>query len=181
MQFQNLREMNHQLLIHFGQCEAERVKLMRELSAYPESMLDHKPSPERWSVNQILIHLLTSEQLTLAYLKKKSLGVDQVKDAGPRESLKIFLLILSQRLPMKFKAPAVVLAHTPATVPLESLAAQWEILRREMQDFLETIRDEHLKRLIYKHPVAGRLDVIQCLTFMREHFLHHLRQIKLLL
>lgn len=173
--------MNHQLLNHFGKCETDRVKLILELSGYPETRLAHKPTSERWSVNQILIHLLTSEQMTLAYLKKKSLGVDQVRDSGPIESLKILLLILSQRLPMKFKAPGVLVAHTPATVPLAILAPQWETLRREMQDFLETIRDEHLNRLIYKHPVAGRLDVIQCLSFMREHFRHHLSQIKLLL
>ena len=170
--------MNTQLLHRFETLERDRIILLKDLSDWPATKLCYSADPRKWSVNQTLLHLLTSEQLTLRYLKKKSLAMDQLKHSGPTESLKMVLLVISQRLPfMKFKAPAILLEATPQYLDMPDLMNQWDELRFDLKDFLGRIGDQDVTRLVYKHPVAGRLNLIQCLLFMREHFHHHLQQI----
>jgi hypothetical protein len=174
--------LNSIVKIHFDQLEKDRVSLLLSLAEVSYETLSASPTKDRWSINQILIHLLTSEQLTLAYLRKKSLGVKTLKNSGGWEWLKMQLLKWSQRLPfLKYNAPKHLVAHTPETVPLEELDRRWTLHRIELRNFLDTIEETDLHKLIYKHPVAGRFDVIQCLMFMREHYHHHLPQIKRLL
>lgn len=91
------------------------------------------------------------------------------------------ILKLSQRFPFKFKAPAYLVEHTPTSEPLTDLAQRWNAEREKLRKFLEEITDENLYKLVYKHPVAGRLNVLQALDFMIEHFHHHLPQINRLL
>ena len=111
-------------------------------------------------------------------MKKKSLGVDQLANSGILEELKMIVLKISQRLPLRFRAPELVVKNTPAPVPLPELVTRWNDSRIEFKGFLDTVKEENLGKLIYKHPIAGRLNVIQCVIFLHEHFLHHLPQIK---
>ena len=174
--------MNSILENHFTQLEEDRISLLASLAVVPEKTLSLSPAKGKWSINQILTHLLTSEQLTLAYLKKKSLGVDSLKNSGAWELLRMEILKWSQRLPfLKYNAPKHVVANTPEALPLGELERRWNSIRLELQAFLGTVKDKDLRKLIYKHPVAGRFDIVQCLIFMREHCRHHLPQIKRLL
>jgi hypothetical protein len=172
---------NNKLKVLYEQLENDRDRLMTELSNASGDTLSLKPSQDKWSVNEILTHLVTSEQLTIRYLKKKSLGVDQLRDSGLAEKIRYAVLEISQRLPLKFKAPKHVVSHTPEALQLPQLLFSWNATRQELKEFLDSISDRNIKKLIYKHPVAGRFDVIQCLMFMREHYHHHLPQIKRLL
>jgi hypothetical protein len=112
-------------------------------------------------------------------MKKKSLGIDRLNNAGLWELFKLRGLQLSQRLPLlKYRAPRHLVENTPDTLPLEELTVQWNFSRNELKHFLDALQEKDIHKLIYKHPVAGRFDVVQCLIFMREHFHHHLPQIK---
>ena len=174
--------MNNRLRVLYMQLEDDRTKLMVELSNASDDKLSLKPTKDKWSINEILTHLVTSEQLTLTYLRKKSLGIDRLKNSGVSEWIRITVLKWSQRIPvLKYRAPKHVVANTPDPVPIEELDRRWNSVRMELKQFLDAMRDEDVRKLIYKHPVAGRFDVIQCLMFMREHFHHHLPQIKRLL
>ena len=93
----------------------------------------------------------------------------------------MWVLKLSQRFPFKFKAPGYLVEHTPTSEPLADLVQRWNAERGKLRKFLEEIKDEDLHKLVYKHPVAGYLNVLQALDFMNEHFRHHLPQINRLL
>jgi hypothetical protein len=172
---------NKKLRTLYELLENDRKQLMVELSKTSIEKLAMRPSKDKWSINEILTHLLTSEQLTIRYLKKKSLGVKQLRNSGLGENLRYAILKISQRLPLKYKAPEHVLSNTPDALLLPQLETSWDETRRDLADFLDSIADENVYKLIYKHPLAGRFDVIQCLLFMREHYHHHLPQIKRLL
>jgi hypothetical protein len=172
---------NNKLRVLYEQLENDRNRLMAELVKATSDKLFLKPSKEKWSVNEILTHLVISEQLTLRYLKKKSLGVAQLENSGVGERIRYALLKISQRLPLKYKAPESVVSNTPEAMPFAELHASWDSTRHELAQFLDSITDSNVNKLIYKHPVAGRFDIIHCLMFMREHYLHHLPQIKRLL
>jgi hypothetical protein len=160
--------------------EHQRKQIIDEVSLIsPEQY--HKRVKGKWSIAMILTHLVTSERLSLGYMKKKSLGIDTAGETGWAESIKSLLLTISQHLPFRFKAPKAVLESTPPALSFESLTKEWSTLRAELIAFVETIEQKHIHKKIYKHPVAGRLNIIQALRFSREHIIHHLPQIKRLL
>lgn len=173
--------MNSKLQQLFDLLEAERTALLSELALHDQQKLRLPSSSGGWSVQQIIAHLITSERLSLAYMKKKSLGIDSLDDSGIVEEIKMIILKLSQRLPFKFTAPKAVVEHTPENQTLEQLQIQWDKLRNDLRSFLENITDQNIRKKIYKHPVAGRLDCVQAVSFFREHFYHHYPQIKRLL
>ena len=135
----------------------------------------------KWSVSQILSHLIQAEALSLQYMKKKSLGIQSAGDTGILEELKFVFLKYSQRLPFKYKAPAVLGKSGPPEIEFSEIVDHWDKLRDEMFEFLQTIDNSHINRKIYKHAVAGRLNVIQAIKFFDEHLMHHRPQIKRLL
>jgi hypothetical protein len=169
------------LLKRFNALEADRQKLLLTLTAFPHEALASNAPAGKWSVNQILTHLVTSEKLSLLYMQKKSLGVQQLANSGILESLKLVVLKVSQRLPLKYKAPAVLATHTPDALPLPQVIEQWDAVRNDLRNFLEGIASQDIRKMIYKHPVVGMLDVMQAMAFFHEHIHHHWPQVKSLL
>ncbi len=170
--------LNKQLENLFKTLEADKTTLLHTLSAIPADRLNHNPKPGEWSINEILMHLLTSEQMTLTYLKKKSQALDGLGNSGILEALKMVVLTISQRLPiLRYQAPKALLANTPQPVELSELRVQWDFSRAELKNFLENFHEKDLRKLVYRHPVAGRFNIVQCLMFQHEHFRHHLPQI----
>ena len=47
------------------------ASLLRDLEKYSEEELQKSPQPGAWSVIQVLSHLMLSEKLSQAYVKKK--------------------------------------------------------------------------------------------------------------
>lgn len=166
----------------YDELEHQRIEILNQVKGLTLEKFDHKPSPQKWSISQVLTHILIAEQLSVGYMKKKALGIDQLKNSGVLESVILELLKISQRIPaIKFKAPNVVLANTPPAFPLAELTKRWEAHRADLKTFLESWGDKNIKKLVYKHPIAGRLDARQAMVFFREHINHHLPQIKRLL
>ena len=174
--------MHKRLQHNFNLLEQDRKLLMDNLLNFNEEELQRKPKNGKWSIVHTITHLVTSERLSLLYMKKKSLGVNQLADSGLVENLKMIVLKLSQRLPfLKFTAPKAVVDHTPTDLTFAELARQWESTRQSLKEFLQSIEEKNVRKKIYKHPVVGQLDVVQGVAFSREHFMHHLPQLKKLM
>lgn len=164
----------------FDKLERQRTQIVDQVNKLSEEAFNFSP-PGKWSVAQILMHLLTSERLSIGYMKKKSLGIETLKDSGLKQSMVSGLLKISQRIPFRYKAPRVIVDHTPEALTIEEIASRWNKSRNELKEFLESIREDHSRRLIFKHPIGGMLNTEQALKFMYEHINHHLPQIKRLL
>lgn len=173
--------MNIYFLPLFDELERQRVDIFNRVKDLPTEKLNYAP-PGKWSIVQILTHILVAEQLSMRYMQKKCLGINQLENSGLSAVFRISILKISQRIPsLKFKAPKIVLDNTPVALSLNEVSVQWETHRQRLRDFLETIEVKDKKKLIYKHPIAGMLDTRQALIFFREHTNHHLPQIKRLL
>lgn len=169
--------MNPQLNQLFSSLEAQRHHLL-EKAKIASARFNTSPGNNKWSIHQILAHLVAAEKLSVQYVRKKMQGIDQAKDAGLIESLKMIVLKISQQLPFKFNAPQPVVALTATYSNLDELITDWNNTRITLKNLLEEIRDDQTKRLIFKHPVVGKLDITQALEFMKEHVAHHLPQLK---
>jgi uncharacterized damage-inducible protein DinB len=172
--------MHFRLQHTFDKLESQRRKLLLEVKMMPDETFNTAPE-NRWSVNQVLAHLVAAERLSLMYMQKKVLGAKELSDTGLWEELKMLILKISQRLPgLKFKAPTVVKEHTSAYSSYDALAADWDKVRAEWKQFLSNLPDEFVRRKIYRHVVAGRLNAHHSLVFAGEHIAHHIPQIRAL-
>jgi uncharacterized damage-inducible protein DinB len=169
---------NPLLHIHFEKLQEVTRGLLKDVSSLSSATYHYKPGNGKWSISQILTHLLTSERMSLAYMKKKSLGIDRLENAGFIERFKFWILKISQRIPLRYKAPKVVVQQTPAPLSYGDLVRQWEGLRTELRDFLLSIEEKNIHKKIYKHPAVGMLDVSHAIQFLAEHIHHHRPQIK---
>lgn len=135
----------------------------------------------KWSVHQILAHVIAAEKLSIMYLQKKILGIKEVENTGLWEDIKMILLQVSQRLPFKFRAPRSLVEQTPAYTSFDELVADWDKTRAELNVLLEKFDDTQIRKRIYKHIRAGRLNIQHALIFFREHIIHHTPQINRLI
>lgn len=172
--------MNRALLQLFEKLEVQRTSLLGEIKQLSPDILN-KHLPGKWSISQILAHLITAERLSISYLNKKMQGIQTVGNTGLWEEIKTLTLKVSQRLPLKFKAPKLVVENTPAFDSVEQIEIAWTKTRNELKELLSRIADDQIKRKIYKHPIAGKLNIHQALRFFGEHIIHHQPQIKKLL
>jgi len=174
--------MNVELRKQFNKLEKLTAELIGAIENTTTAQL-HQSPPGKWSLSQVFAHLITAEQLSVQYLKKKIQVIEEQPNTGLAEALrqpntglaealKMWVLILSQRLPLKFKAPKVVVDHTAAYADVAEILTAWSKTRMELKELLDRISDDQLKRKIYKHPVVGKLNMVQTVRFFREHIIH---------
>ena len=110
------------------------------------------------------------------------MGIKEAPDTGLREDLVMMVLVVSQRLPfLKFKAPKVLSENTTTYQTIEELQEAWAKVRIDLKEMLKRFQDDQLKKKVYKHPIAGMLNIQQAVQFFGEHITHHTPQIKKLL
>ena len=161
----------------FNRLEAERKSLFKELAGYPDSVLNTKPSPQAWSVVQVIKHLMASEEASLKYLQKKTLSTSGVKPAGFSGKWRLMLTKVIFMVPVKFKAPEIMEPDT-TEVSLKELDTQWEKLRMALFELLDKLPENDLDKEIWKHIIAGKMNIYQMLDFFHFHFVRHRKQIE---
>lgn len=161
--------------------EKDRNELCNLLAEISQDQFTKRPSPGKWSISEIVSHLQTADRLSLDYMKKKSLAIETLKNAGWFDELKMLFFIASQRVPVKYNAPQRVVQSTLREIKLSSIQNDWESILVDYRQFLNGIPEHHTRKKIYKHPFLGRLDAKLCLQSIYEHYHHHLPQIKRLL
>ena len=165
--------------ILFDEIESQREKTLLAVKHLSAEQINRVPAPGKWSIAQILSHLITAERLSLMYINKKIQGIAEAEDSGAWEEIKMGLLKISQRWPgLKFRAPQKVVEHTTFYQDLPTIGQEWDKVRKELSALFETIPDQYVNRKIYRHVRAGYLNARHALIFFREHITHHVPQIK---
>jgi uncharacterized damage-inducible protein DinB len=161
----------------FHQLESQRLGLIQELSKLDNSTLNKRPKPEAWSVMQNLLHLVMAEASSVAYMRKKLSFTSQLPKAGFKSRFRRMLLSFAFALPFKFKAPKG-LDTLPEFTDFNELSNKWASQRLDLQGFIETLPDNVIDSEIWRHQVAGKMNIAQMLDFFYEHVKRHQGQIK---
>ncbi|GIV31689.1 MAG: hypothetical protein KatS3mg029_1040 [Saprospiraceae bacterium] len=161
------------------QMNAELEALLESLSSVPEATLRQRPSPQEWSVLEILQHIYIAERASIAYVRKKMQYPHGLKKIGLETRLRSLLLRFFLDAPFKFKAPAVVAEERfDPSLTLDTLKKEWKRTRQELSTLLEEMPPELAEKNIFKHALAGRLGLTGMLVFFEGHFRRHRRQIE---
>jgi len=162
----------------FDKIEDQKQDLFEMISNLSAEQINEKPLSGKWSISEIISHLITAEKLSVNYIQKKIQGVNTVKNSGLFEELKMLVLKISQRIEgLKFKAPGYVVNNTVVYSDIAELKKEWSKTREDFRQLLERMEDKHLEKKIYKHAIAGYLNIQHALMFFREHVTHHRPQI----
>ena len=164
------------LLEAFGKMESDRQTLLKRLGAYSDEVLTKKPASDSWSVTETVYHLKVAENGALLYMRKK-LEFGGHRKATFGAAVKQKLLSLAVSLPFKYKAPSVAQIPKGTKVSYAEAVAEWNDVRQALKKEYETIDENIIGNELFKHPVAGKLSILQSVKFMRQHVVRHLGQI----
>ena len=142
-------------------------------------MEDHNRSkvPGKWTPAQVVYHLILGEELTAAYIKLKVQDPSTLDRSGIKSKIKSIVLNLALKSRRKFKAPEFT-AKVPDYVTYQELSDRWEKAQLELKSIVDKLPVDLLDKNIFKHPVIGRINIYQTLSFLRNHIIHHLPQIR---
>lgn len=119
---------------------------------------------------------MTSEKLSLSYMKRKSNSDEKLPTSGFLSKLRMFALKLAFSLPFKYMAPRITNA-TGKKPEYEKLKSDWNTVRSELKMLIESLDEKTLKSEILKHPRVGMINMKKVLDFMQIHITHHRKQI----
>jgi hypothetical protein len=161
----------------FIKLENQRMALMALLNAYDNTLLNQKPSPQAWSVAQVMLHLMNAETASLAYMKKKLSYTNKIPRAGVLSFFRRMGLSILFSLPFKFKAPKN-LETFPEYSNINDIKNQWASQRLELQRFMEALPEKMFYTQLWRHAVVGKMSVSQMLSFFHDHTERHISQIE---
>lgn len=153
---------------------------MAQLKGLSKEEWAWQPAEGQWSLDQVFDHLYQAESGSLAYLRKKTSGADPLPKAGVGSELRFQALKRALVSRKKWKAPRVV-ANIPPVEDHDALLANYVNTRKECREFVESLSLERRQQEVFKHPIAGRLNVYRMLDFFLFHFKHHGYQIERIL
>lgn len=159
----------------FVMLENNKAYYLKILDQYVPDQLVFSEGEGKWSILQLIDHLIKVESQTLQFMVNFDFSRKDEK-LGLKTSFNAFLLQLALKSPIKFKVPANVLL--PQQKSKTSLLHEWKVLRGNFEDYLESFPTKKRDNFIFFHPRSGKLNIIQTLKFLNEHLAHHRAQIK---
>lgn len=168
--------MNAQLQKRYNSLEADRQKLFADLKQYSDETLNKKPNPQAWSVAEVIAHLITAEEASLKYLQKKVQDTSTAKPEGLKARWRWLLVQSVFAFNIKFKAPAIVEPKFGYTT-LADLDSRWTTTRKQTTDILDKLSDKEVNLELWKHALAGKMNLHHMVQFFNVHYTRHKKQI----
>lgn len=144
-----------------------------------EETLLQKPSPDQWSVQEVIQHLYISESISLDYIQYKLKDAHKVKKSSMMNSLRSWVLSVALKSPLKFKAPPVISSKAmPSGEDWATTRQKMDDLHQQFVDIAIAIPPEMLSKELFRHPMAGRMTLGEMFSFLKDHNRHHQAQIR---
>ncbi|MEP5611075.1 MAG: DinB family protein [Cyclobacteriaceae bacterium] len=152
----------------------ETEVIFAELESFEDDLLRKKG--RGWSIIQVLSHLDMAESLSLEYMKKKVKAGSKMSKVNVVNSLRKWVTCGFLQTGLKWKAPAYI-SNPNGDYSLDEMKSKWMKTRSNIRKYVEDYPEELLNRGVYRHPMAGRLSLIQAVDSFIYHQRHHVHQI----
>lgn len=148
-----------------------RQEVWQEVELLSDEEINRKPSPDRWSIAQILEHLYLTELSVARQMKKAAERADT-----PLPGEKPIRLLLDRSLRVKVPIPAMEPSDDYKTI--DSLKEKLCHSQKVFAGVLRDLTPDQLKRSSMPHPLFGTMSLEQWIEFVRLHEQRHLEQIR---
>ena len=159
--------------------DTERADLQAAVELIPGELRERAPTPDRWSVAQVLQHLTLIESRIVQLINKLVTGA-RAAGLGPEMETSP---ILNVRHAAKIADRSFRVTAPEETVPPSdvSAAAAWKALEESRQALKEAVISGDglaLSEVKYPHPVLGEINLYQWILFVGSHELRHTAQVR---
>jgi len=158
----------------FAGLEEKYRKLRQHLNTLNAEVLYFKAGPEKWSIAEVIEHLVMAEEDMLAQLTGATAA--QILDPQDRsaKNYHIVIKVMTKDIPVNVPDDSM---EPLGQCSLEELLRRWDDTRKKTRAYIDAINSADAGDLVYRHPFAGPLDMAETLNFIDVHFDNHMRHI----
>lgn len=157
---------------------AHRDRLWKSIEGISEEEAQRPPAEGKWSIAEILDHLLKSETATMKLYQRKLAEAQQrqiLPDNRPG-SERGSLDHMREQFRQPGRAPDIVVPE--AGKPLSQLRQSLEQSRQRLLGLIDSLSEYDLSQLTHPHPLLGELNLYQWILVGGQHELRHAKQIE---
>lgn len=158
-----------------GRIEAKRARLLDELSDVDPSWLGAHPRPGKWSVLEIVEHLVLSEDAVFGDPARLEVGPPLRR--GPKNRVLFLVVMFVLRFDIPVKVPSRAMAPRGGG-SLADLRLRWEANHHRLRGWVEASDASRLRSPLFRHPVSGPMTISNALWMLDVHLDRHTRQIR---
>jgi uncharacterized damage-inducible protein DinB len=164
----------------YSEIETIKNRFLNKIERLSEEQFNKIPENNGWSAGQTLYHCAFAESGSILVINKNLKENKVTLDSNIGSVLRNILLVITLKLPLKFKAPKQV-SKVPDSISKDEIKKYFDKNTKDFIKILEELPVDLEDKLIFKHPISGLFSITQTLNFVREHYLHHERQLNALL
>jgi hypothetical protein len=153
--------------------EARHQEMLARVDELTPVQLQHKSVPERWSILQVLQHVVMGEEgIRRSEAELRDNPLREILQPG--EMYKVVKDVLENDVPVDVPDPAM---EPDGKAEVDELRSTWQNERRIIAALLETVTAENREKVMFSHVAAGPLTALQMLEIAIAHLDTHCRQI----
>jgi hypothetical protein len=159
-----------------GELRVSEARLMEVVRGLTVAQASFRSGPERWSIAEVLEHLVVWESFMLGAVRGALEGPaepEKQAEVTGKDSL-VLGLATSRDKPLKAREAA---RPTGRWSDVEEMLAEFRVRRARTAEFAETTQAD-LRSHFFAHVTFGDLDCYQWLVVMGQHTLRHVEQIE---
>ncbi len=130
-----------------------------------------------WSIIQVFSHLNDAEFGSILYMRKKIQAGSSMPNFSFLGKLKMTFIKGLLQTNLKWKAPSFI-SEPNGSYTFDEMKQKWEETREVTKKYVSEYPNELMNKAVYKHPLAGRLDLLNAIDSFIYHQRHHMHQLK---
>ena len=159
--------------------DSTRMELLDAVNAVPPEQRDRRPTPEGWSVAEILDHLYKVEAGSANLLARRLARAKEAGLAPERETSSLLACMDAYQFEDRSrKRTAPDLVRPRSDVPADAALGELVAVRAALLDTLREGDGYDLTTVTATHPALGEINMYQWTVFIGKHELRHVAQVR---
>lgn len=155
--------------------ERKRVAHLDQVATLEPSLVVAHPLPGKWSIREIIEHLVLAEREVVGDFSRLSDLVERPRTPENRIKYLVVMFVLRYGIPVRTPSTAMVPTGERS---LAELRATWDEHHRLLRSFVGGLDRGGARRALFRHPIAGPITVSQGIRMLDVHLDTHIRQIR---
>ena len=149
----------------------ENKKWFQELVLTKDNnFLTNPLAKEEWSIKEIIEHVTIVEE---RYINFVLAAKDILPQQNILQSLRRQLVLFVLRNGIKVPVPIPEVVPT-GNIEINQLMQRWDSARNKLKKILEMKQESDLNLFVFKHPIAGNLNMLQSIEILTWHLHYHM-------
>ncbi len=149
--------------------------LLDEVEVLDIEQLEAKSLPNKWSILEIVEHLVIAERYVFRGFPKVSQLVELKRSFRTRFTYQMVLFILEHNIPVKVPSSKMI---PQSNTSLPELRCQWDENHKLIKSYVDSFDKNTLCKTFFKHPVTGPITLEKAVILDQIHLSTHVQQIR---